>query len=320
MLHDKNSKGFTPLAQIGILIALTGVGMAIGALLSAFVWNTATHLPLSSMNSEMTNSKYYEVFMVLQGINTLFIMFLPVILFARICYHRPALYTGSETPVSIKQFILVVAVLLLVFPVGGALAEINKIIPIPHKLAFKFREMEDNRQVMENMFININTFPKYLLSLLIIGVLPAVFEEFYFRAGLQGVFLRWFGGPAFAIILTSVIFSAIHMSYYGFLVRFALGLVLGYVFYYSGSIWLSAFLHFLFNGFQVTALYFLKESDKINAKGVEENFPLWAGIPALIFLIAVFGLFKMESERVHQKFRYKEPDDPNDIQNWIANN
>lgn len=318
MLPDKNSKGFSPLAQIGILLALTGVGMVLAGILSAGIWIAATHLRYSAMNAEMTNPRYYHVYMVIQAVNTFFVMFLPVILFARICYRKSSVYIGTKTPASVKQFLLVTAILLLVFPLGGALAELNRIIPIPKKWAIEFTRMENDRQAMENIFININTLPKYLLSLVLIGVLPAIFEEFYFRAGLQGILMRWFRGPAAAIIVTSILFSAIHISYYGFLVRFALGVVLGYVFYYSGSIWLSAFLHFLFNGFQVTALYFMKGSD--STKGVEENFPLWAGIPALIFLIAVFGLFKMESERVHRKFRYKEPDDPHDIQNWIANN
>jgi membrane protease YdiL (CAAX protease family) len=128
------------------------------------------------------------------------------------------------------------------------------------------------------------------------------------------------GGATGAIILTSVIFSAIHISYYGFLVRFALGVILGYIFYYSGSIWLSSFLHFLFNGFQVTAMYLAKDSGKLNGKGVEENFHLWAGVPALVVLIIVFYLFKKESLRVSEKFVYREPDDPDDIQNWIAKN
>lgn len=320
MLQDKNSKGFTPVAQIGILLALTGVGLVVASLLSAFIWIVATHLPLISMKGEMANPKYYHVYMIIQGVNTLFMMFLPVVFFSMICYRKPSRFIGSRTPTSLRQFILVAVILLLVFPLGGALAELNKMIPIPQKWAIRFKAMEENREVMENIFININTFSKYLLSLFIIGILPAIFEEFYFRAGLQNIFMRWMGGATGAIILTSVIFSAIHISYYGFLVRFALGVILGYIFYYSGSIWLSSFLHFLFNGFQVTAMYLAKDSGKLNGKGVEENFHLWAGVPALVVLIIVFYLFKKESLRVSEKFVYREPDDPDDIQNWIAKN
>jgi len=57
MLQDKNSKGFTPVAQIGILLALTGVGLVVASLLSAFIWIVATHLPLISMKGEMANPK-----------------------------------------------------------------------------------------------------------------------------------------------------------------------------------------------------------------------------------------------------------------------
>lgn len=320
MLQDRNSRNFSFPAQLGIFLGLTGVGMVIASLLSAAIWISMTHLPLPAMQSEMFNPKYYSEIMILQAVSTLFMMFLPVVFFAMICYRKPWLYTGANSATSWKQFALVAVILILVFPVGGALAELNKVMPLPHKLELKFKAMEETRRAQEAAFININTFSKYIFSIFIIAVLPAIFEEFFFRAGLQNIFMRWFRGPLVAIILTSFIFSIIHISYYGFLVRFALGMILGYIFYYSGSIWLSVFLHFLFNGLQVTAMYALKASNNINSKDVEENFPLWAGIPALIILIIVFQQFKKESVRIQQKFVYKEPDDPNDFHNWIANN
>lgn len=320
MLQDRNSKNFSFPAQLGILIGFTGVGMILASFVSAFIWTAMTHQPLIFINSDLSNPKYYNAVLVLQGVSTLFIMFLPVLFFAMICYRKSSYFLGTHTRTSAWQFLLVAGILILVFPVSGALAEINKSIPLPHNLEAKFKAMEESRRAMEEVFININTFPKYLLSMFMMAILPAIFEEFFFRAGIQNIFTRWFGGPLAAIILTALIFSLFHLSYYGFLVRFALGIVLGYIFYYSGSIWLAVFLHFLFNGLQVTAMYFLKSTASLNTKDVEENFPVWSAIPALILLVVLFNLFQKESKRVREKFVYKEPDDPNDFHNWIADN
>lgn len=320
MLQDRNSKNFSFPAQIGLLIGLTGVGMVIASFLSAYYWVATTHTTILTMQTELANPDYYWTTLVLQGISSLFMMFFPVMVFAAICYHKKWKFLGAVTPVSAKQFLWVVGILIMVFPLGGALAELNQIIPLPARWATKFKEMENNRKEMEAALININTLPKYLISMFIIAILPALFEEFYFRGGLQNVLTRRLENPATAIILTAIIFSAIHISYYGFLVRFALGIILGYIFYYSGSIWLSAFLHFLFNGVQVTAMYISKLSNQPNVKDVEETFPLWAGIPALIILLFLLREFRKESIRVQQRFVYKEPDDPNDIHDWIANN
>lgn len=320
MLQDRNSKNFSYPAQLGIFLGLTGIGLVLAVVLTAVLWLTLTHRPVLAMESDMANPAYYTAMMVIQGVTTFVLFFLPVIFFAMICYRNVARFTGSNTSINWKQVFWVVILLILVFPVGGALAELNKIVPIPKDWARYFQEKEASRKIMEAVFVNIDSFKKYLLSLFIIAILPAIFEEFFFRAGLQNILIRWFRNPAVAILVTSIIFSLVHMSYYGFLVRFALGVVLGLIFYYSSSIWLSVLLHFLFNGLQVTVMYAMKTSQHINTKDVEENFPLWSGAIALVLLVLVFIQFKKESVKVQEKFVYKEPEDPDDFHDWIARN
>ncbi len=320
MLQDRNSKNFSYPGQLGIFLGLTGVGMVLAVILTGALWAAMTHRPLLAMESDMTNPAYYNAMMVIQAVTTFVLFFLPAVIYAKICYHNSGKFIGTGTTVSLKQIFWVIVMVILVFPVGGALAELNKIIPIPQDWANYFQQKEDARRVQESVFININTFPKYLLSMFIIAILPAIFEEFFFRAGMQNLFIRWFGGPLAAILLTSVIFSLVHLSYYGFLVRFALGVVLGLIYYYSGSIWLSVLLHFLFNGIQVSAMYAVKTTDYVKAKDLEENFPLWSGAIALLLLILAIIQFRRESVKIREKFVYNEPDDPDDFHDWIAKN
>jgi membrane protease YdiL (CAAX protease family) len=170
--------------------------------------------------------------------------------------------------------------------------------------------MEDSRAAQEAALININSFPKYIISLIVIGFLPGLIEEVGFRAGVQNILTRWFKGPWIAIIITSIIFSLVHLSYYGFLVRFALGAILGFVFYYSGNIWLSAFFHFLFNGVQVTALYIFTLSGTKDQKDIGENSSLWVGVIALLLIIYLFIQFRQIS--LLQKAKVKDDDFPED--------
>jgi membrane protease YdiL (CAAX protease family) len=100
-------------------------------------------------------------------------------------------------------------------------------------------------------------------------------------------------------------------------VRFALGIILGLIFYYSGSLWLAIIFHFFYNGLQVTALYFTSSPGKIPAKDIEEGFPLWAGVVALVFIVYAFIKFREISLEQQQKFVY-EKEDPDDFHNWIA--
>jgi len=314
---DRNSKDFSYAAQFGILIGLVGAGMIIGSVISLISWLMITGRSFVTIREDMLNPQYYTGIMAFQIISTFFIFFVPVYFFAKICYRKPARFLGFNANINFKQLLILLGILILTFPLSGALAELNKIIPIPTKLATKFKLDEDDRAAMEGALININSFPRYIISLIVIGLLPGLFEEAGFRAGLQNIFARLFKGPWLAIIITSILFSLVHISYYGFLVRFALGVILGLVFYYSDNIWLSALFHFLYNGIQVTALYMFTLSGTKDQKDIEENFPLWAGMVALVLIFYLFIQFRKTS--LLQKAKVKDddfPEDDFDFQKW----
>ena len=60
------------------------------------------------------------------------------------------------------------------------------------------------------------------------------------------------------IILGAIVFSAIHFQFYGFVPRFVLGLLLGYLAYVSRSLWPSILLHFINNGTTVVAMFLVQ--------------------------------------------------------------
>jgi membrane protease YdiL (CAAX protease family) len=315
MTIDRNSKNFSYFTQLGVLLGLVGTGLIIGTLISVITWLIMTGRPVLSMEKDMLKPEFYNAVMVMQAISTFFMFFLPVYFFARICYYKPLRFMGFNKNINYKQVFILLGILVLTFPLSGALAELNKIIPIPTQWATKFKVMEDTRATQEAALININSFPRYIISMIVIGFLPGLFEEVCFRAGLQNILSRWLKGPWVAVIVTAIIFSLVHISYYGFLVRFALGVILGLVFYYSGTIWLSVLFHFLYNGLQVTALYMYTLSGSKNQKDIEENFPLWAGIVALLLIVYLFIEFKKIS--LLQKEKLPDNDFPDDdFHNW----
>lgn len=319
MTVDQNSRNFSFPGQLGIFLGLVGGGVIIGAIASAVIWLAMTGRPLLSMQSDILNPKYYNAIMMMQAVSTLFMFFLPVYLFALICYRNPSKFMGFKTPINYRQFLFVIGILILTFPLSGALAELNKIIPIPKTWEIKFKAMEAAREAQEAALININSFPRYLISMVVIGLLPGIFEEVCFRGGLQNILVKWFKNPWTAIIITSILFSVIHISYYGFLVRFALGIVLGLLFYYSGSLWLAIIFHFLYNGLQVTALYVATTTGSKASKDIEEHFPIWAGVIALVLIVFAFIRFKQISLSQQQKYQKQEISNPNDFHNWVKN-
>lgn len=109
---------------------------------------------------------------------------------------------------------------------------------------------EDNaHELLEAIFVGANG-SGLLGNLLVFAVLPAICEESFFRGIIQRQFQKKMN-PHLAIWLAAAVFSFIHFQFLGFFSRWALGAMLGYFLYYSGSLWPSIFAHFCFNAVSV---------------------------------------------------------------------
>ena len=127
-----------------------------------------------------------------------------------------------------------------------------------------------------------------LANIVVMAVVPAVCEEFIFRGAVQQTCAKWFGNHHWAILLTAAVFSIIHFDLFNFMPRFLMGLLLGYIFYYSGTIWASIMAHFTNNALVVLIYHFFGvESVKISTPGQVNVWLIVAGV-VLTSLIAYF--------------------------------
>jgi membrane protease YdiL (CAAX protease family) len=292
MAHPATQR-FNYWSQLGILTAFCGVGLIIGGLASLIP--LIGKIDLQSLGG--SSSKLMEDFLKpenagrlrwMQFISTLFLFFLPPVLYALVCHKRPFLHLGFANRINFPQVLTVLFIMLAALPVVSALQELTEMLPWSKATLLKFKEAEVayNKQVA--VIARMDGFGDYLLSVFVIALLPAIFEETLFRGGLQNLFSRWFKMPILAIIITSIIFSAIHLSYLGFMSRFALGFVLGWLYYRTGNIWLNIIAHFFNNAVAVTVLYVTsKPGEAIDPSKIEDKFPLILG---LVGLGAVYGL------------------------------
>ena len=88
-----------------------------------------------------------------------------------------------------------------------------------------------------------------------IAIIPAIGEELLFRGVIQRLFINWTKNAHWGILITSILFSALHMQFFGFFPRMMLGILFGYLFLWSGSLWLPILCHFINNGSAVVYVY-----------------------------------------------------------------
>ena len=103
--------------------------------------------------------------------------------------------------------------------------------------------------------LQVDTIWGLLANLVVIALIPAIGEELTFRGVLQQFLTKRCKNAHVAVWLSAFIFSFIHFQFYGFLPRMFLGLLLGYMFYYSGSLWTSILMHFVNNGVAVVVAF-----------------------------------------------------------------
>ena len=154
----------------------------------------------------------------------------------------------------------------------------------------RMKAMEENAALLLEKFMDVKTTGGLLFNLLMIAVIPAFGEEFLFRGVIQKIFTGWTRSHHWGIWISAILFSALHMQFYGFIPRMFLGALFGYMLVWSGSIWVPVCAHFFNNATGVIGLFLINkgaiqpEIEKIGS-GSEQLPIAIASIGLTIFLL-----------------------------------
>lgn len=129
---------------------------------------------------------------------------------------------------------------------GGycAILPINLAAFIINRMMLK--EVEVSSNPVFGLLKKIDSPVEYFLLFFMVVILGPAVEEIIFRGYLYTVFRKYFSFTA-ALLAVSFIFSFIHADFYALVPIFGIGLVLGAVYEYSGSIVSSWIAHALWN-------------------------------------------------------------------------
>ena len=145
--------------------------------------------------------------------------------------------------ITIKEVLLTILVMIFITPFVGLLLEWNMQISFPEWLSL----FDKNSTEIVTAFLSMQTIWDLFYTLLVIAVVPAIGEELVFRGYLQQTIQKYLQYSHFAILITALFFSVIHLEIQAIIPRFILGVLLGYLYYWSGSLWLPILGHFVNN-------------------------------------------------------------------------
>ena len=202
---------------------------------------------------------------------------------------------------SANSMVLAVVVMLVALPAINLLAHINQQMTFPaflEPLEAWMKRQEETAQLLTEQFMQVTTYSGLIINLLLMALLPAVAEELTFRGVLQKLLqgtkvaeAQSCKVPHVAIWCSAILFSAIHLQFYGFLPRMLMGALFGYMLVWTGSLWIPILMHFTNNAMAVL-LYFIAnltgwDMEKVDTIGAKDT--LWLGV--LCLLLTIVGIY-----------------------------
>ncbi len=194
--------------------------------------------------------------------------------------------------IPLVSLILILLIILSCGPLINIVNAWNTSITLPaglHAIEASMRAMEDQAKMQSDVLLSATHVSGLITNLCIIALLAAIGEELFFRGVLQKIFLSGIKNAHIAIWLTAFLFSFIHFQFFGFFPRLLLGALMGYLFYWSGSLWSSIAAHFINNAVTVIAT-FLINTGRLDRNIAEES--SWQSaliaIPFVILFMAAF--------------------------------
>jgi membrane protease YdiL (CAAX protease family) len=239
--------------------------------------------------SDPESIRVLKYFQVVQSIG-LFIV--PPIILAWLFHGRIVEYLYLKRNTTSTSIFLVAVLVFISLPSINFIGEWNTRMEFPEFLAGLERWMknaEENAAELTEAFLKVETTGGLLFNLFMIAFLPAIGEELLFRGVIQRIFTNWTRSHHWGIWISAILFSALHIQFYGFVPRMLLGVLFGYLLVWSGSMWLPIVAHFFNNGFAVVAMY-LVDKNVLNPAVEEIGATTGSRYAAILSLALVFLL------------------------------
>jgi uncharacterized protein len=290
---------FSPLStkrfgvQLLALLALIFIGLFLVAIATAIVlFFSTSKFSLDALSGlDFTNPSNIRLLKKIIPIQTVLLFGLPALLFGFWAHTKGLFYLGFRRIGKPMHIVFAIVAMLAGLYFVGLLAQVNKAIPMPQS----WINTETDYAVLTKSLLTMYSISDLIFNLLIIALLPAVCEELLFRSCIQNILIHQFSNKYYwiAIVITGIIFGIIHGQMQTVLPRIFMGIVLGFIYYYSNNIGVSILAHFVNNGLQVVLAY-LVSMHKVSAELMNDDaivptgYGLASGAVCILFIYFIY--------------------------------
>lgn len=292
MNNSSKSSHFHPLSQLLILILISAISCFVSVAMSFAVFSFFYGF---TPMLEMLTTMDLPFLRTIQISSTIGVFIFGPLVYAKIDNYKVSQYFKFNAKINPILVFLTVLIVLFSSPLLEFTNILNQKMSLPsflQNLEDWMKQKEVEAAALIQQLLVMKGYKDLAINLLMIAILPAIGEELFFRGTIQNIFSRLFKNPHVAIWATAILFSAIHLQFYGFLPRMFLGALLGYLFIWGRSIWLPILGHFLNNGLAVVMAFKFQQEGK-NISELDHTFSVnwYVGLLSAMLTFALIWIY-----------------------------
>ena len=251
----------TPYSQFLISVGVILLSAVLFTVISMVAGTAIYGLRMSEMEAilgQKDSPQALSIFRLIQTLSAIGTFVIPPFVIAYLFSERPMEYLGLTKRSKALTYVLIFVCMITITPLINFLGEVNSHMHLPGFLKNVedwMRAAEDQAGKLTELFLKMDTPSDLIINMFMIALIPAIGEELVFRGVVQRIFTTWSKNIHVGIWVAAFLFSAMHMQFYGFIPRFLLGAILGYLFAWSGNLWLPITAHFVNNAGAVIFTY-----------------------------------------------------------------
>jgi len=309
-----NNKSYQLGEKLLLLVGTMIIGAVVGALLTKVILFLGfIDQPMNSFDFLAHPTAYPEkriLFLMVQGVGTLSLFVLSPWLYFKIIGRKETSTSSSPTSLeknsfsalfytpkeqSIALYIITFLLIIVIIPLISLVYQWNMNLSLPEFMSgFEnwAKNTEEEMKVMTEYLVALTGVSEITLGFLIIAIFAGFGEELTFRGTLLALFEKLFKNHHIGIWLVGFIFSAIHVQFYGFFPRMLLGVLFGYLYFWSKNLWFPILAHFLNNAFTLIVALYNKNIATENTLDENTPMPLSLVFISIIATALLLYLFK----------------------------
>jgi len=261
MIKEPFLRNFSPFLKIiffGLTVLATLLFTLLTGILLAYVFfgpDLLTQMMDMTGDIILSNIALQKYIQIVSQLGT---FIFPAIIFAYLAGRNVPGWLNMDVRPRLLSLLLSFAAILALLPFVNWLMLVNEQVHLPGFLSGLeewMRASEDQAQRIMDAFLGDTSIRGLVVNIFMIGIVAAVGEELVFRGVGIKLLDEWMHNRHLAVWISALAFSALHLQFYGFLPRAVLGVVLGYLFIWTGSLWVPIITHFLNNTLAVILMY-----------------------------------------------------------------